>query len=234
MDNWQFLHWDFRGEHVLLPFIRLHSFFTFCVAAVLTISICLTERFLTYALERRRHNAFIQRSRWRAAAWRSLLYGAATLLRLAYMLIAMSFHMGLLLVMAVALATGQFFIESSACNTSAIQADHRDSIAEPLLQDQSYTLHAIGTRPRSKSKPDDIFIHPTQSNLARADAAALELGIAGSTERVHGNTYSRNESPWKTGAGREAARALLASSRKNSRGTFHLGDDSDSDDSSES
>jgi hypothetical protein len=66
------------------------------------------------------------------------------------------------------------------------------------------------TRPRSKSKPDDIFIHPTQSNLARADAAALELGVGGDTERVKSHLSNKDESAWEAGTGRDQVRAMLA------------------------
>lgn len=108
---------------------------------------------------------------------------------------------------------------------------------EPLLPEQSHILTPMSpiTRPRSKSKPDGIFIHPTHSNLARADAAALELGIAGSTERVHGNIYPHKEAAWETGQGRDAARALLGRTRRDSprtpRKPFDLGDDSSSESS---
>ena len=93
--------------------------------------------------------------------------------------------------------------------------------------------HVVKTRPRSRSKPDAIFIHPTESNLARADAAALELGLSGHTDRVHGNRYDREEAPWVTGAGQNAARTLLgAAHRKTSetseRDPFLVTDDSDS------
>lgn len=102
-------------------------------------------------------------------------------------------------------------------------------MAEPLLQEGSYALTSTVTRPRAKSKPDSIFIHPAQSNLARADAAAMELGLAGSTDHVHGNKYPGEEAAWEVGKGRDVARALLGSGRADSQRPFHLGGDSDSD-----
>ena len=51
-------------------------------------------------------------------------------------------------------------------------------------------------RPRSKSKPDSIFIHPNHSNIARADAVALELGLPTSDRPRNGDTwkgYSRRD-----------------------------------------
>lgn len=67
-------------------------------------------------------------------------------------------------------------------------------------------------RTRSKSKPDNIFIHPAQSNLARADAAAQQLGLSGDTDLVQGSTYLENgEGHWELGKGRDTARELLGS-----------------------
>lgn len=86
------------------------------------------------------------------------------------------------------------------------------------LTDSQETLlertHILAARPRSRSKPDAIVIHPAESNLARADAVALELGLSGNTERVHGNRYDREEAAWLPGAGQNAARVLLGSARR--------------------
>ena len=67
----------------------------------------------------------------------------------------------------------------------------------------------VTTRPRSKSKPSRIFIHPSESNLARADAAALELGLAGDTELVKGNQYPAEGPAWQAGKGKDLARELM-------------------------
>ena len=77
----------------------------------------------------------------------------------------------------------------------------------PVYPPSRPTLHA--SRPRSRSKPESIFIHPNHSNLARADAAAANLGIAGDTERVKANTYPADEDAWEHGRGRDVARELL-------------------------
>lgn len=99
-----------------------------------------------------------------------------------------------------------------------------DDISRPLLSQERVYLK---TRPRSKSKPDDIFIHPTQSNIARADAAALELGLAGETERVQGFAPQQNPA-WQVGKGRDLAREML---KFPSQKSFHIKDSpySDSD-----
>ena len=69
---------------------------------------------------------------------------------------------------------------------------------------------------RSRTKPADLFIHPNSSNLARADAVAVELGLHGSTEHVSSIGAARissdsddHERTWDRGRGRDAARALL-------------------------
>ncbi len=68
---------------------------------------------------------------------------------------------------------------------------------------------------RSRTKPTGLFIHPNDSNLARADAVAVELGLHGSTEHVSvaaGRTSSDSEDhgrTWERGRGRDAARTLL-------------------------
>ena len=66
------------------------------------------------------------------------------------------------------------------------------------------------TRPRSKSKPDlDIFIHPAESNIARADALAMQMGLAADSERVH--IAPPGSAKWETGKGPDVAKQLLVS-----------------------
>jgi len=112
---------------------------------------------------------------------------------------------------------------------------HESSL--PLLSEEestTYPLKSVNkTRPRSKSKPDDIFIHPTESNIARADAVALELGLAGETDRVQ--AYARlNGSPaWEIGKGRDIAREMLrghsTQHKRTSHDTLFYADDDESD-----
>lgn len=85
-----------------------------------------------------------------------------------------------------------------------------DDISRPLLsKERAYSK----TRPRSKSKPDDIFIHPTHSNIARADAFAMQLGLAGETERVQGFKVPE-DSGWEVGKGKNLAREMMLESTK--------------------
>lgn len=167
-----FLHWTFRG-YVLVSIIPLNGLKNFLVGALLTVSICFSERLLTVASERRWSPSWLGCSRPSQALWRASLYGTTSFLRLAYMLIAMSFHFGLILIIIGTLAVTQFFIE---LHTSHRALPRNESFCEePLLAGNGVPAG----RPHSKSKPDSIFIHPNHSNIARADAVAHELGLSG-------------------------------------------------------
>ena len=68
-------------------------------------------------------------------------------------------------------------------------------------------------RSRCKPKPAGLFIHPSNSNLARADAVAVELGLHGSTERVKAVRTSCDSDDdgrmWEHSRARDTAHALL-------------------------
>ncbi|TRM65857.1 hypothetical protein BD626DRAFT_193159 [Schizophyllum amplum] len=128
------------------------------------------------------------------------------------------FHIGLIVLIATTLSAAQFFVELRKCSNSE---SHRppssyEDAEEPLLERDSAPLAMklmpaprMSTRPRSKSKPDGIFIHPQHNNIARADAAALELGLGGTTDRVAVPAYEHTGAPWQHDQGRQQARALL-------------------------
>ncbi|KAH9897684.1 hypothetical protein C8Q73DRAFT_682163 [Cubamyces lactineus] len=220
------LHWSFLGEHVLVDGLHLDSGWSFFVACCLTACICFSERLLTYAMSKK-WNPFARGhrpSRIGTALWRAFLYWLVTFDRLMYMLIGMTFSFGLIVVAVTCLAIGQFIIEYL---DSAPEHNRHDSenVKERLLPSpsednfpreptpSSYPPTAASrpttTRPRSKSKPESIFIHPNESNIARADAAAVTLGLSGDTERVKANVYPADEDPWEHGKGRDVARELL-------------------------
>ncbi|KAI0652569.1 hypothetical protein C8Q79DRAFT_1020757 [Trametes meyenii] len=212
--GWQdHLHWIFLGEHVLVAGLHLDTGRDFFIASCLTACICFSERVLTYATSKR-WNPFVRgrrSSRLGTSLWRTCLYWLVTFDRLLYMLIGMTFSFGLIIVAVTCLAIGQFVIEYLEwpllpSPTDDHYHDTRPSMSYPPAPASS---RPIVTRPRSKSKPEDIFIHPNDSNLARADAAALELGLTGDTERVKANMYPADEDPWEHGKGRDVARELL-------------------------
>lgn len=112
-------------------------------------------------------------------------------------------------------------------NASNVESDFPgsyDKTRYPLLnsesEDDSYDLptrsQPIRTRHKMKLKPEAIVIHPGDSNLARADAAAQELGIAGDTERVTLNRYVGDQA-WEYGKGRDIARQLLGGTTRHAQ-----------------
>ncbi|KAG1889467.1 hypothetical protein F4604DRAFT_1712496 [Suillus subluteus] len=215
MDGWvDYIHFSFLGEHILLGSLRLHTVWDFFLGTLLTSGICFSERFLSFLITKHWRPRFIGRSRLAKAVWRAALYGVATTLRLTYMLIAMSYQVGLILAVVVMLSVGQFFFEY--IDTAPAKSVTYDKIRDPLLnsesEDDSYNMSTRSWQPktrRTKSKPEAILIHPGDSNLARADAAAQELGIAGDTERVKVNRYPVDQDAWEYGKGRDIARQLL-------------------------
>lgn len=60
MDGWEdFLHFSFLGEHVLFKMLPLNSFANFFWGSVLTILICLAERYLLFKFVPGMHCDFI-------------------------------------------------------------------------------------------------------------------------------------------------------------------------------
>ncbi|KJA28500.1 hypothetical protein HYPSUDRAFT_33914 [Hypholoma sublateritium FD-334 SS-4] len=240
------LHWSFDNEHILLSSLILNSFANFFVAAIIVAAICLSERLLSFLLDTDWAPRRLGHSRFSSSLWRTGLYAFTTFLRLCYMLVAMSCHMGLIIIIVTTLSLAQFFIElrkqpktSQSLRRNMDDATHyiHDSASQPLLdQDEGRQYPPksmpVQTRPRSKSKPDAIFIHPTESNIARADAAALEMGLAGDTELVKGHSYMKEEPAWEIGKGKDLAREMLVGAKKNPpppREPFFIGDEYDSD-----
>ncbi|KAH9081483.1 hypothetical protein EDB83DRAFT_2333007 [Lactarius deliciosus] len=215
MDGWEdYLHTSFYGEHVLFPGLRLNSLGAFICAAFLAAALCLLERSLTFALSRH-WSPFhaIRQSRTRRALWRAGLYAVATLLRLLYMLLSMTFHVWLILIIVFSLAAGQFFIEY-------FEQPHDSDPRNPCHIALSSSPPSTMRKARSRAKPAGLFIHPNESNLARADAVAVELGLHGSTEHVSAGAARAssdsddNGRTWERGRGHDAARALLGGAQQ--------------------
>ncbi|KAH9829426.1 uncharacterized protein C8Q71DRAFT_718148 [Rhodofomes roseus] len=257
MDGWQdHLHFAFIGEHVLLPSLHLDSLWKFAVASALSVVICSSERLLTYAISQHWGPACTRRSRVRQAAWRAFLHWLVTFDRLMYMLIAMTFSIGLIVVTVTTLSFGQFIIELLQTPHSPTHSHGPGSpeYKEPLLPSHSshyqdresedphgyadsypppipltlptrrpvpiraYSENSHTTRTArsgsTRSKPDglNIFIHPSENNIARADAAARELGLSSEEDEETG--IYRADTPedqplWEPGKGKDVARSLL-------------------------
>ncbi|TBU46128.1 hypothetical protein BD309DRAFT_999290 [Dichomitus squalens] len=216
------LHFGFLGEHVLVDGLHLDSAPSFFIASLLTIVICTSERILTYAVSKQWHPWRGHRpSRVGLALWRACLYWLVTLDRLMYMLIGMTFSIGLIIVAVTTLAVGQFVIEyldlgERPVSDSFPPSNENVHVKEPLLRssEEAYEPETSyppsrQSRSRARSKPESIFIHPNESNLARADAAAVQLGLSGDTDLVKGNVYPADGETWEHGRGRDTARELL-------------------------
>ncbi|KAF7436405.1 hypothetical protein PC9H_003238 [Pleurotus ostreatus] len=179
-----YLHWSFMGSVILLPSIQLNTFSGFLIGSLLTIAVCVSERLLALLSEKQWAPSSVKHSRWKHAAWRSMLYWMTTFLRLMYMLIAMSFQLGIIIVIVTTLSIAQFFIEYHKGAIPPHQQMGVHGLHQPLLDrngpESPYPL-LPRTRPGPKTRPGGLFIHPNESNIARADAVALELGYASSS-----------------------------------------------------
>ncbi|KAI6120691.1 hypothetical protein EDD16DRAFT_830044 [Pisolithus croceorrhizus] len=179
MDGWvDYLHFSFFGEHVLFHSLRVDSFWTFFLSSVLVAVICLVE-------SKKFRPRWASRSQVACASWDASLYGLVTLFRVLYMLVIMSYQAGIIAVAVISLSVGQFLVEYHLNHARAADSDRL--VNEPLLGNP---VEHLG------------------SNLARADAAALELGIAGDTELVAGNRLP-DDGAWENGKGSIVARELF-------------------------
>jgi len=109
----QGLHFSFQGDVLLFGSLKLIGIANFCMAVVIVFAVCLLERYITLLLMLRRFP-----KRWqsditptRAAIWRGGLYGGAVTLRLLYMLLSMSLHVGIIATIVLSLTFGQLVIE---------------------------------------------------------------------------------------------------------------------------
>lgn len=67
-----------------------------------------------------------------------------------------------------------------------------------------------------KTKPPGLFIHPNHSNIARADAVAVELGRRAERPQAPRTSSDSDDSElgWVQDRGRETARALFGGSQQ--------------------
>ncbi|ESK81818.1 copper transporter [Moniliophthora roreri MCA 2997] len=135
-----FLHWQFKGSHVLFSGVS-----NIWLGSLVVVVICLTERFLTYAQDRQWTPSFLSRNRLSTALWSTMLYWVITLLRFCEMLAVMTFHAGLLLVIVTALAAGQFVIELKNYDRNKSQG-----------KSGSYFRIETSENPHLMAKPRDI------------------------------------------------------------------------------
>jgi len=101
------------------------------------------------------------------------------------MLISMTYHIGLILIIVMSLTSAQFVVDYLQ-DTHAAPPKSFDHANIPLLRTPSDLDHASSlyddsstAQPRTKARPDQLFLHPNNSNIARAESFALELGLGG-------------------------------------------------------
>lgn len=143
------------------------------------------------------------------------------------MLAAMSFQLGIILVIVTSLAFGQFMIEcwgSDEAPQSRYDDDDESRISLIQPQRHCYPFNSVASKrqkcPRSRPKPQDISIHPSHSNIARADVAALEMGVSEGAG-VCGDTAIQTSPTARTRSDRAAkAPEVLARSHKASLGVM--------------
>lgn len=105
------LHFAFQSDMVLFNNLVLSSWPEFWVTAAITCAICLLERLITMILASKARWSRADSSPAAVVLWRTTLYAVVTTLRLMYMLISMTLHLGLIAVMVGSLAVGQMYIE---------------------------------------------------------------------------------------------------------------------------
>ncbi|KAJ6520516.1 hypothetical protein C8R45DRAFT_955457 [Mycena sanguinolenta] len=177
------LHWSSNGTHVLFSFIQLDYAGGFVLGALFTTVICVLERLLTFIFESRWAPPSVRRLRTANALWRAGLYWVLALLRLAYMLIAMSLNAGLILIAVTTLALGQFLIELRTPPSQ--RGDHEYA---PLGNTPTYLAEP------DSAKPERIFVQ--QANGAHASSGAVLLG-----HKKRGASLGRGTSNFQLGGG---------------------------------
>jgi len=143
MDWRDFLHFKFHGGHVLFESLRLTNWSQFLAASIWTLIICLSERLVTYTISMKWNPLPpCRQTRLLNAMVRTALYWVVTALRLLYMLIAMTFNVGLILVLVTSLSMGQFCIEYLEDDMSSRQSS--DKSYAPLHQSDEEHLPNTG------------------------------------------------------------------------------------------
>ena len=104
---------------------------------------------------------------------------------------------------------------------------------KPVGRESRYSAyHRLSLSPprMRKTKPPGLFIHPNHSNIARADAVAVELGLREERLRAPRTSSDSDDSGlgWVQDRGRETARALFGTSQR-ARTNLHPHSRSDSE-----
>ncbi|KAF7307550.1 hypothetical protein MIND_00549800 [Mycena indigotica] len=174
-------HWGLDGEHVLFASVRLDSAGGLLAGALLTAGVCACERLLTYAHERRWAPARVRRAGGGAGgvAGGGVLGARAAP---AYMLIAMTFHAGLILIAATTLAIGQFFIELRTAPQLLDREYAPLDDPRPHRHRNSYSMHAHPKAEHSGTGRTD-FEPPAPRLWDAGDGPEAARGLLGAAQR---------------------------------------------------
>ncbi|CCL98157.1 uncharacterized protein FIBRA_00151 [Fibroporia radiculosa] len=118
------------------------------------------------------------------------------------------------------LSVGQFIIEyiDDPCITHHRLSDPEHA-KEPLLSSphhydepgstpETYPPATVAPPPRRvRSKPHSIYIHPSESNIVRADVVAQELGLS-DTNLSKSDLYPEDDNSWEPSRNRDVARGM--------------------------
>ncbi|KIO24606.1 hypothetical protein M407DRAFT_26034 [Tulasnella calospora MUT 4182] len=204
------LHFGFHEDTLLFGGLQLTSWTSFIVGILLTSTICLFERFITLLLSSKTLPARcrIDGCPFRTALLRTSLYALATLLRLAYMLLSMTMHIGIILTIVFSLSVGQFCIEyRQASPSSASGGGNRPGFYTPLPLYPSSNAAEGGSWDGSRDKANQIMLGvlPPSSGNSRSVTPT-----AGTTS---GPLSSQLFDPRRRGNGQAAPRYSPTSAR---------------------
>ncbi|KAG8689125.1 hypothetical protein FRC11_004043 [Ceratobasidium sp. 423] len=216
-------HMGFDGSAFLFPSLRITSWPTFAAACFITSAICLSERYLTYLMSTK-WTPLQSKSPVAVSLFRSALYWVVTFERLIYMLIAMSFHAGLIIATVTSLSIGQFIIElreakSSAGATVPEESDYlsgsesyhplRDSVD---LDNEPYTdppTSLFPFTPNSRgTKPEVVQFRAPVTEAVPSQSSLLTPGYRAPPRKAVAFEIPAN-SDVGSGNGRERAREIM-------------------------
>ncbi|KAG8962943.1 hypothetical protein FRC03_003613 [Tulasnella sp. 419] len=161
-----------QNDAMLFETFKLNSLWGFIAAALLTASICLSERFFTFFMGNRFHVS--AHSPKTVALRKTSLYALVTTLRLSYMLISMSLHVGLIAIIVISLSIGQFYIEYKEASVSDVHSSGVTGSLSSKISPYSPIPNQAEVSPRRryhrKLSTDDVELAITPST-SRSDVA---------------------------------------------------------------
>lgn len=210
-------HVGFDGSAFMFRSLRITSWPTFVAACLITAAICLSERYLTYLMSTK-WTPFGKKSPVAVSLFRSAMYWIVTMERLMYMLIAMSFHAGLILVVVTSLTFGQFFVELQEAKSTSGSDESYHPLRDSVDMDEPYTdpptsLFPFTPNTTSRQQPEpaqhQLRVPATASTSQPPQSSLLTPGYRPSPRRVVAFEMSSQPSDIGSGNGRDRAREIM-------------------------